>query len=238
MDTKQVGFRMPGSLIDRLDAYAEKKTQEMTGCKVTRADAVRMLLEQGLEGFDVDPERHIGVDDAARDASIQATKDHRFQVRAIMLKVIADLRNRAEHHDDSKLEQPELDLFAEWGPKLGQMEYDSDEYRAALAEMGVALKHHYEHNSHHPEHFEGAGVDGMNLLDIIEMVCDWKASTMRVQNGNFIESLEKNRKRFKLSPQLVRIIANTADFFEPSGEPKLPGEDRPTSGIPWGKTAG
>jgi len=179
----------------------------------------------------------MAVDDAARNASMQATQDHRFHVRAFMLKLVAELRNRADLHDESKLEQPELDLFAEWGPKLGQMEYGSDEYKAALKEMGVALDHHYKHNRHHPEHHEN-GVDGMNLLDLIEMIVDWKASTMRVKDGNFMESLEMNRKRFNLSPQLTRIIANTADFFEQSDEPKVPGHDRPTAGLPWGKTAG
>lgn len=178
----------------------------------------------------------MAIDDAARDASRQATEDHRFYVRAFLLKIAAAFRNRGAHHDSSKLEQPELDLFAEWGPKLGQMEYGSDDYKAALEEMGVALKHHYEHNSHHPEHFEN-GVDGMTLIDLVEMVCDWKASTLRVKDGDFLGSLETNRKRFNLSPQLVRIIANTADFFEPSDEPKLP-EERPTKGIPWGKSAG
>ena len=154
-------------------------------------------------------------------ASRQATEDHRFHVRALLLKFVAALRNRGEHHDKSKLEDPELSLFAEWGAKLSGMKYGSPMYKDALKQMGPALQHHYEKNSHHPEYFKN-GVDGMTLLDLVEMVIDWKASTLRVKDGDFLGSLEMNRKRFNLSPQLVRIIANTADFFESSGEPKLP----------------
>jgi hypothetical protein len=179
----------------------------------------------------------MAVDETAREASKQATNSHRNQVRVLLSKFAAALQNRGQHHDDSKLEQPELDLFAEWGPKLGEMEYGSEEYKGALAQMGVALTHHYEHNSHHPEHFEN-GVDGMTLIDLVEMVCDWKASTQRVKSGDFIGSLETNRKRFNLSPQLTRIVANTADFLDETDDPKMPGEERPTKGIPWGKSAG
>jgi hypothetical protein len=35
--------------------------------------------------------------------------------------------------------------------------------------MGDGLKHHYAHNRHHPEFFGEDGVDGMSLVDVIEM---------------------------------------------------------------------
>jgi hypothetical protein len=37
--------------------------------------------------------------------------------------------------------------------------------------MAPALKHHYENNRHHPEHFKN-NIDDMNLIDLIEMLCD------------------------------------------------------------------
>jgi len=151
-----------------------------------------------------------------QDAKDQARKDtleHIDKVRSLLLTVASALIERGHKHDASKLKEPELSLFAEWGPKLKQMKYGSDEYNHALAKMGRALKSHYEQNRHHPE-FHKNGVDDMNLIDIIEMVCDWKASTLRVQGGNFRASLEHNQKRFGLSPQLTSIIANTAELFE------------------------
>ncbi len=47
-EQRQVGFRFPIDLIERLDAYAEQMGKEMPGLKFTRADAVRVLLERGL----------------------------------------------------------------------------------------------------------------------------------------------------------------------------------------------
>ena len=84
-----------------------------------------------------------------------------------------------------------------------------DEYKAALAELKPALDHHYAANSHHPEHY-AIGVDGMSLFDVLEMLLDWKAATERMKNGGDIRrSLEINRDRFKLTPQLESILANT-----------------------------
>jgi hypothetical protein len=183
----------------------------------------------------------MATDDAAREVSKQATNSHRFTVRALLSKVAAALTNRGEKHDLSKLEDPELSLFAEWGPKLSSMKYGSPAYNDALKQMGSALRHHYDHNSHHPEHHGESGVDGMDLIDLMEMVCDWKASTLRVKDGDFMKSLETNRKRFNLSPQLTRIIANTAALFEFSDEsvgPKLSDGPKTDGRIPWGKTAG
>jgi hypothetical protein len=65
---------------------------------------------------------------------------------------------------------------------------------------------------HHPEHFKD-GVDDMNLLDIMEMFCDWKAAGERHNDGNILKSIERNADRFGLSPQLVRILENTAKLF-------------------------
>ena len=122
------------------------------------------------------------------------------------------LIGRAMTHDHTKLEEPELSLFAKWGPKLKQLEYGSDAYKEALKNMGEALKHHYDNNRHHPEHFKN-GIDDMDLIDLIEMVCDWKAATLRMKEGDFSKSLEYNQKRFKMNPQLVKIIKNSERFL-------------------------
>jgi len=49
MATRQTAFRLPEDLLDRVDAYAVKLARELPGLGVTRADAVRRLLEQALE---------------------------------------------------------------------------------------------------------------------------------------------------------------------------------------------
>lgn len=50
LTTRQVAFRLSDSLIVRLDEYVARLRLEQQGLKVTRADAVRMLLTKGLEG--------------------------------------------------------------------------------------------------------------------------------------------------------------------------------------------
>jgi hypothetical protein len=35
----------------------------------------------------------------------------------------------------------------------------------------IAIVHHHTHNRHHPEHFSN-GIYGMDLLDLVEMICD------------------------------------------------------------------
>lgn len=137
------------------------------------------------------------------------TLAHIRRVNELLLCCTSILSLRAAVHDNSKLEEPEKSTFDACTLKLKAMAYGSDEYKAALAEIKPALDHHYAANSHHPEHFTN-GVDGMNLFDVVEMLMDWKAATERMKGGGDIRrSLEINRDRFKISPQLESILANT-----------------------------
>jgi hypothetical protein len=53
-------------------------------------------------------------------------------------------------------------------------------------------------------------VDGMNLIDIMEMFCDWLAAVDRHDDGCIFDSIKINKERFTLSPQLESIFMNTA----------------------------
>ena len=127
--------------------------------------------------------------------------------------VIKELLTRAEEHDKSKLIAPEVSWFTEYTPKLANCEYGSSEYNEFLKELKVALEHHYANNSHHPEHYEN-GVNGMNLIDVIEMFCDWRAATLRHRRGDLSNSIKVNADRFNLDEQLVSIFNNTVKLFE------------------------
>ena len=140
--------------------------------------------------------------------STDDTKEHISTVRQFLALVINDVFWRIEDHDKSKLQEPEKSMYDEYTPKLRSMTYGSDEYKQCLKEMGVALKHHYENNSHHPEHYPN-GINGMSLLDLIEMLADWKAAGMRHADGDMQKSLEINKKRFGMSDQLAEIFQNT-----------------------------
>jgi hypothetical protein len=97
-----------------------------------------------------------------------------------------------------------------------------------LAEMGEALKHHYEHNPHHPEHHR-RGVLDMTLIDLLEMLADWKASGERTDNGSMVSSLRHNAVRFNIPDVVMRMLWNTCrslDWLDrpECGEP-YPGQD-------------
>lgn len=136
------------------------------------------------------------------------TIEHIGKVRARLATIILLLQGRAERHDASKLEEPEKSVFDRMTPVLRTLTYGSDEYKTALMEMGAGLNHHYAHNSHHPEHWPD-GIAGMSLLDLIEMLADWKAAVERVKDGSMEQSLPINVARFEITPQLAAILRNT-----------------------------
>lgn len=140
--------------------------------------------------------------------SFEDTQRHRLRVAMLLGEIAGELRVRANEHDESKLVEPEKPIFDEYTPKLKDSTYGSDEYKRFLDEMKVALDHHYSRSRHHPEHFAN-GVNDMTLVDLVEMLCDWKAATERHANGNIKTSIEQNTKRFGLSGQLARIFENT-----------------------------
>lgn len=144
---------------------------------------------------------------------ITDTRSHIFEVRRQLQRVITELEERGRVHDLSKLQSPELEIFTEFTPKLRGSTYGSEEYAENLKEMQVALKHHYENNSHHPEYHQ-EGIRGMDLLDVVEMFCDWKAATMRHADGDINKSIEINKKRFGYSDELEQIFKNSVKIFE------------------------
>lgn len=140
--------------------------------------------------------------------STEDTNKHIETVRGFLSDVLGDIAARSLLHDGSKLVEPEKSMYDEFTPMLRELTYGSDEYKEVLKKMGDALKHHYEENFHHPEHYEN-GINGMSLLDVIEMLADWKAASMRHADGNIIDSLKINKDRFGISDQLAEIIENT-----------------------------
>ena len=174
------------------------------------------------------------------------TLEHIVEVRRQINLVIEELIKRAQTHDASKLESPEREIFDEYTPKLKGTTYGSDEYKGYLTQMKVALDHHYAKNRHHPEHFiqyvcngcfeeykeepnvcnicgysqfQGeSDVSQMNLIDLIEMFCDWYAATKRHIDGDISKSIDINKKRFRISDQLTQILRNTVELLEGGGK--------------------
>lgn len=143
----------------------------------------------------------------------QDTFNHIRDVQENLLIFCVKLLECGLNHDDSKLLEPEKSIFDKHSQAKVDYSYDSEEYKQCLIDLQVALLHHYKENNHHPEHYEN-GIDDMNLLEIIEMFCDWMAATKRHTDGNIFKSIEVNTDRFSISPQLAKILVNTAAVLE------------------------
>jgi hypothetical protein len=133
---------------------------------------------------------------------------HIQRVQQLVDELVHILEGQVGEHDRSKLNPPEKQIFDKFTPKLKGLTYGSDEYNACLSAMKPALDNHYASNLHHPEHFKN-GIDGMDLIDLIEMFCDWKAATERHADGSLGKSIGINARRFRISPQLEAIFRNT-----------------------------
>lgn len=138
---------------------------------------------------------------------------HILTLRSLLSQCCLELLNRGNKHDLSKLSEPEVDLFTEYTPKLKHMEYGSEEYKECLQNLKPALDNHYKENNHHPEHYENGIID-MDVLAILEMLCDWKASSLRGKNGDLLKSLEIQKDRFNIDTQLYHILKNTIPIIE------------------------
>lgn len=142
--------------------------------------------------------------------STRATKQHQDEVKKLITRFCKKMDKRARHHDDSKMKAPEKEGFDRATWKLANMKYGSKEYAQSLVDLKTTLKHHYQVNDHHPEHYPN-GVKGMTLYALVEMFYDWSAAVKRHKDGDIFKSIEINSKRFKLSPQLKQIFINTAE---------------------------
>jgi hypothetical protein len=137
------------------------------------------------------------------------TYAHSQRVGELIIQLVKQLLDRSTCHDRSKTEEPELSVFNEYTPKLKDTTYGSDEYKGYLAAMGEGLTHHYAHNAHHPEHHVD-GINDMTLVDLIEMLADWRAATERHADGSLPASLKIQAIRFGIDDQLLGILENTA----------------------------
>lgn len=146
---------------------------------------------------------------------------HRFWVLVYMLKFCLRLIARALMHDLSKFRYAEADSFARSPFMLRSLTYGTDAYKAALRSIKPALEVHYRKNRHHPEYFmQYHHDDTMSIVDRIEMVVDWKASTRKHRDGNMSRSIEVNQKRFgydnvekEIYRDIAVIVGDFTDFL-------------------------
>ena len=104
------------------------------------------------------------------------------------------LRKRAKEHDLSKI-KCEDEMRA-----LSLIINDQESLRDASKHLSQiqkdAIKLHWKHNSHHPEHFKSP-ID-MEKIDVMEMCCDWHARSCQKDTDflEFVKERQENRFHF------------------------------------------
>lgn len=109
-----------------------------------------------------------------------------------------------------------LDISTEGCEKMASLLKSLGYRRANAASIWACING--EQNYHMDLEFEGYPIqclgdisfmDDMTLVDLCEMLADWRAATQRNKNGNIRKSIEHNATRFNMSPQLTKIFENT-----------------------------
>ena len=119
------------------------------------------------------------------------------------------LRERAKIHDDSKI-SCEDELHA-----LSRIINDQTTMHDATKQLSPikkdAIKLHWKHNSHHPEHFKSP--EDMEKIDILEMCCDWHARSCQ-KGTNFMEYVQTAQKeRFKFPEWMYAEILHYCEVL-------------------------
>lgn len=135
-----------------------------------------------------------------------------MEIAKHMAKFSGELLYRSSIHDLSKFSDDEFDVNAANVQDFGKFPFNSPQELELRERLAPAQKLHKKRNRHHPEHFED-GVDGMNLIDVLEMLVDWKASSSRYPGDSMRKSLNVCVERYNFSPQLVKILENTCKDF-------------------------
>ena len=139
-------------------------------------------------------------------------KTHIEHVQKYIKTFIQLLEERAKNHDKSKLELPEFDIWCKMDEEP-QYKYGTPEYFEKINRYKDLFKHHYECNRHHPEHFL-LGINDMNLIDLIEMLCDWLGYKDIMSINEAMSLIDKQMARYNFSDELRGIMFNTlVEYF-------------------------
>lgn len=139
----------------------------------------------------------------------QYIETHIKNVRKKIQTFSSILYKRGELHDRSKLEYPE---YQEWckmdeEPKYP---YGSKEYERKKQKYKYLFDYHYAHNRHHPDRWKDYIFPFCpDLLDLIEMLCDWIAYKDSISYKEAKEIIKQQSIRFKFSEELSDILLNT-----------------------------
>lgn len=120
--------------------------------------------------------------------SAEESYKHIQQVQKLLGKLIRELTYRQESHDITSVD-------------------GSEEF------AGSGSDAHYLFNPHHPEFYKH-GVRDMSLVDLMEMLIDWKSKCLTGDECQIESVIEANQKRFGFSDEIKQLLINTLPLVE------------------------
>ena len=153
--------------------------------------------------------------------TIAKIQKHISCVQQALVYCTDELRKRMLAHDASKFQKDELTGFARFDEMPEGLEYDSPEYKAAMAKVtegNNAIQLHTSRNDHHPEYYDvpeqGVDLGMMGLFPIMEMVCDWAGAHLAYGNkGGWLKSVMANIEKHDFSDGQKWAIHQMSDFL-------------------------
>ena len=133
---------------------------------------------------------------------------HVSEVQEHLEEIISELKKRGYAHDRTKFQALEFDSFVSTRDKFKRANYGSKEYKECVDLVRPAVDSHHQKNRHHTG-FHKNGINDMTLIDIIEMICDWRAAARRSPDKAFADTLDYAYKKYGVNEQLRKIMENT-----------------------------
>lgn len=172
-------------------------------------------------------------------ALLRSWLQHTAYLKATLGRIIAAIQQRADTHDLSKLNTDEFEGFARINRVAREQKFGSPEYAESMRQEKPTLDLHFSRNRHHAErptlmgeaaerehglpddatYWEAHTAAAMTWLDIVEMVCDWRAAQLgygdngRTWAENVALNLENKGKY--LSPEQVWLVRSVAESLGP-----------------------
>lgn len=137
---------------------------------------------------------------------------HKESIAKYLAKFCAEISFRSSIHDDSKFRKDEFEVYSDNVEEFNKYSWDSPEERRLREKLTPAGVIHRKRNRHHPEYFEN-GIDGMNLIDLLEMLCDWRSAAERGPGDSIRKNLPTLQEKYNISPQLLKLLENTLKDF-------------------------
>ena len=134
----------------------------------------------------------------------------------IELKIpLKALQSRTLHHDSSKYSVKEFIPYIWLTEKYRCMQKGHVLYYPEGIDklVDAACMHHQSINRHHPEAHNN--IFDMSNLDIIEMICDWKAMSQELEEDSVRLWAEKNiGKKWIFNTEQINLIDTLIDLLE------------------------